>query len=103
MCLLIRHRIGASATGVPVILTKGVRIVTQNRKSHGFSIIELLVVMVIMLVLAGFSIYMLNGKELYNTDDQAYTVMDVLKEARQRAITQREIMRVEINRDVGQI
>lgn len=75
--------------------------VIKRGDSRGFSVIELLVVVVVMLVLAGFAVISLRGRSLYDSDDQAYIVLDYLKEARQRAITQREIMRVEINRDTG--
>ena len=70
---------------------------------HGYSVVELLVVVAIVAVVATFTLLALNGRRLHNTDDQAYIVLDFMKEARQRAITQREPMRVEINRDLGTI
>lgn len=69
----------------------------------GFSVLELLVVLAIVAIMATFTLLALNGRRLHDTDNQAYLVLDFLKEARQRAITQREIMRVEINRDTGMI
>ena len=65
---------------------------------NGFSIVELLVVLVIISVMAGISAYFFNAhQKLYKPDDQSLKIIDILQEARQRALTQRETIRVEIN------
>lgn len=73
---------------------------TMQKKisEKGFSIIELLVVLAIASILAGISTYYLTShQKLYQPDDQALKIVDILQEARQRSLTQRETMRVEIN------
>lgn len=45
----------------------------------------------------------IGGKTLYEADNRAYAVMDVLQEAHQRAITQQETLRVEINKSLNSI
>jgi len=70
----------------------------------GFSLIELLIVLVLIFILTGISLFYLSGhQELYKPDDQALQIVDILHEARQRALTQRETMRVEINRATNSI
>lgn len=65
---------------------------------QGFSLIELLVMMILILIVSTVAIFYLTGhRKLYNTDEQALQVIDLIQEARQRALTQREILRVEIN------
>jgi prepilin-type N-terminal cleavage/methylation domain-containing protein len=66
--------------------------------SDGFSLIELLIVLVMISILSGTAFYYLNAsRELYKADEQALKITDILQEARQRALTQRENMRVEID------
>jgi prepilin-type N-terminal cleavage/methylation domain-containing protein len=64
----------------------------------GFSIVELLIVLLIsaiMLAITGY--YFVNHQKLYKPDDQALKIVDILQEARQRSLTQRETVRVEID------
>jgi prepilin-type N-terminal cleavage/methylation domain-containing protein len=64
----------------------------------GFSLIELLVVMGVVLILTTVSLFYLTAqRKLYNTDEQALKIIDLIQEARQRALTQRETLRVEID------
>lgn len=64
----------------------------------GFSMIELLVVMALVMIMSGTVFYYLNATQtLYNADEQALKISDILQEARQRSLTQRETMRVEID------
>jgi prepilin-type N-terminal cleavage/methylation domain-containing protein len=66
--------------------------------SRGFSLIELLIVLAVITVLLGVSLFYLSGHErLYRPDEQALKIIDVFQEARQRSLTQRETMRVEID------
>lgn len=66
--------------------------------SRGFSIIELLIVMVIIFILSGISLFYLSGHQrVYRPDEQSLKIIDIMQEARQRSLTQRETMRVEID------
>lgn len=70
----------------------------------GFSLLELLIVMAIMLIMTGVAIFALQGnKESYKTDDQALKILDIFQEARFRALSQRQTMRVEINLVTNQV
>ena len=64
----------------------------------GFSILELIIVLLVIVILAVFAVRFTNPT-LYYADQQAQTVINALKEARQRSITQKETIRVEINAD----
>ena len=75
----------------------------RNKNASGYSIIELLVVLAIVSTMVTFAVLAMSSRRLHYIDNQAYIVLDFLKEARQRAISQREIMRVEINKDDGMI
>jgi Tfp pilus assembly protein FimT len=64
----------------------------------GFSMVELLMVFAILVIMGGAALFYANAhKKLYQPDDQALQLADMLQEARQRALTQRRPMRVEIN------
>lgn len=73
----------------------------MNKKQNvenGFSIAELLIVLVVLSIMTGFAAYYFSAhQKLYKPDDQALKIVDILQEARQRALTQRESIRVEIN------
>ncbi|MBK7934363.1 MAG: prepilin-type N-terminal cleavage/methylation domain-containing protein [Acidobacteria bacterium] len=76
------------------------RKVQKSRLSSesGFSIIEILVVVGIIGIMSTIAIfYATNHKKAYQPDDQALMLADMLQEARQRALTQRRTMRVEVN------
>ncbi len=76
----------------------------KNQKQEGFSIIELCCVMAIILVLSAVSLFYLSAnKKLYAADDQALLLSDILQEAKQKAFTQKEVMRVEINQTTKRI
>lgn len=67
-------------------------------KQNGFSLIEVLVVLtLIVFVGAASSFYLTKQKTIYKTDDETLLIADILQEARQRSLTQRETMRVEID------
>lgn len=66
--------------------------------NRGFSIVELLIVMVIILIMSSSAYFYLSShQKLYKADDQALFIADILQEARQRSLTQRETLRVEID------
>lgn len=66
--------------------------------SDGVTLIELLIVMTVITIMTGVSLFYLTGhQKLYKPDEQALRIADILQEARQRALTQRETIRVEID------
>jgi prepilin-type N-terminal cleavage/methylation domain-containing protein len=66
--------------------------------SRGFSMVELLIVMTVITILTGISLFYLSAHQrLYRPDEQAQKIIDIFQEARQRSLTQREGMRVEID------
>lgn len=67
-------------------------------KKLGFSIVELLVVLVVIAIMAAISIpYIANFKKLYKTEDQALKISDLLREANQLALSKRRTFRFEID------
>ena len=70
-----------------------------KRSESGFSLVELLIVISCILLMSGFAVFYMNSHQrLYKADDQALTITDILQEARQRSLTQRETIRVEIDK-----
>lgn len=69
-----------------------------KKYNEGFSLAELIIVVAIVMIMSGIAIFSLHGnKESYKTDDEALKILDLLQEARFRALSQRETIRVEIN------
>lgn len=69
-----------------------------KKRQFGFSVIELLVVITIIAVMGSVALFYANAhKKLYQPDEEALQLSDMLQEARQRALTERRTMRVEIN------
>lgn len=74
------------------------KIVLRGNNQSGFSLPELLLVFVVIAILSAISLSFLSKqKQLYKPDDQALKIVDILQEARQRSLTERETMRVEIS------
>lgn len=70
----------------------------MRKGESGFSVIELLMVVAIVAIMATVAIFYATGhKKAYQPDEQALQIADIMQEARQRALTQRRAMRVEIN------
>ncbi|MCB1023135.1 MAG: prepilin-type N-terminal cleavage/methylation domain-containing protein [Acidobacteria bacterium] len=71
---------------------------TEIKTETGFSLVELLIVFTIISIMSGAALFFLAGnKKLYQADDEALKIVDIMQEARQRSLTQRETMRVEID------
>lgn len=71
---------------------------TRRKRTSGFSMIELIVVMVVLGILTAISIpYIYNYNRLYKSEDQALKVMDLMREAGQLAITRRRTIRFDID------
>jgi prepilin-type N-terminal cleavage/methylation domain-containing protein len=65
----------------------------------GFSLIELLVVLVVAVVFLSVTLFFYQGhRKLYRPDDTTLLISDALQEARQRSLTQRETIRIEIDK-----
>lgn len=78
---------------------KLVKMQHHGQGNSGFSLIELLVVLTVASVLIGISLFYFQGhRKLYRPDETALLIADALQEARQRSLTQRETIRVEIDR-----
>lgn len=63
----------------------------------GFSFLELLIVMLIITILSVMALMSFRGEKKYAADTEAYKIIDIIHEARQRSLTQHETMRVEFN------
>ncbi len=70
---------------------------SREKKEQGFSIIELLAVVLIGTIMAAAAILSFSTPKKFAADDQMLKVLDVMQEARQRAINQKSTMRVEFN------
>ncbi|MEK7723051.1 MAG: prepilin-type N-terminal cleavage/methylation domain-containing protein [Acidobacteriota bacterium] len=77
----------------------------RNYKSTqaGFSLIELIIVLLVVCILSVLTLMAFKGEKKFLADSEAYLILDVFNEARQRALTQHETMRVEINKTTNTI
>lgn len=74
------------------------KVIGKMSVQAGFSLIELLIVLAIIFILSGIMLFYLSAhQKLYKVDDESLQIADILQEARQRALAQREPLRVEIN------
>lgn len=76
---------------------------SKNTSAAGFSVAELLTVVSVIIILSTFAIMSMSATKLYNSDKQALQITDLMQEARQRSLSQRNTVRVEINRTRQQI
>lgn len=70
---------------------------SDNSNQKGFSLVELLVVIGIVIILSTITLITMASVKKYAADDQAKRLIDVFDEARQRSLNQRKTLRVEIN------
>jgi len=70
----------------------------QNKSAEGFSIVELLIVLIIISIMGSVTGYYLSAHQtLYKADEQTSHIIDVFQDARQLSLTKKETMRVEID------
>jgi prepilin-type N-terminal cleavage/methylation domain-containing protein len=68
------------------------------KRDEGFSLVELLVAIGVMAIIAGFAVFMFAGnRNAYRTDDQAFLILDYLRDASRRAIAEKRPYRFEID------
>jgi prepilin-type N-terminal cleavage/methylation domain-containing protein len=71
----------------------------SNHSQHGFSIVELMIVVSIMVIMTGIVVFSFRGnKRAYVADDEATKVLSFFREAYQRALSQRQAQRITIDR-----
>jgi len=70
-----------------------------SKPSHsGFSVVELLTVVAILLIVSAISIpYIFSYTQKYQSEDQTLKVIDLMQEAKQLALTRRRTFRFEID------
>lgn len=75
-----------------------IRIREKGNSENGFSAVELIIVLAIIIVLSAMTLpYIVSYKKAYKSEDQALKVIDMMREATQLAITRRRTMRFEID------
>jgi type II secretion system protein H len=70
---------------------------------QGFSLVELVVVMMLLAIMATIAFLGMSSNKLFDADTQAFAIIDILQEARQKALTQGKTLRVELNDTKKQI
>lgn len=69
-----------------------------KKNENGFSIAELAIVVAIIGILSSISLfYLASSRRMMKPNEQALQIIDIFQEARQRSLTQRETLRVEID------
>ena len=69
------------------------------QRAEGFSVIELLIVGTLIIALTAISVFMLAPqRRAYRSEDAAAQAANFMRDAYQRALTQRQTMRVQIDR-----
>jgi Tfp pilus assembly protein FimT len=75
----------------------------NKQNESGFSVVELVIVMTVVVILSVMATMALRSPKLFEADTQALVISDTFQEARQRSLSQRTTMRVEINNTRQQI
>ncbi|CAN5380688.1 hypothetical protein BH10ACI2_BH10ACI2_05330 [soil metagenome] len=74
------------------------RLLDKKEAMSGFSAVELIVVLAVIAILSAISLpYIFNYKKAYKSEDQAFKVIDLMREANQLALTKRRTIRFEID------
>lgn len=74
--------------------------VSRSKQESGFSLVELLVVVAISVILTTITVLSLrSNKRSFAADDEATQVVSFMREAYHRALSQRQTMRVTIDRN----
>lgn len=68
-----------------------------SQSERGVSIVEILVVVIIIGILSSITAMSLLAPKKYNAENQTFILVDLMREAQQRALSQKKTMRVEIN------
>ena len=75
-----------------------------DKRDAGFSIIELLIVLSVVSIMTSVTIFsFLGNKKAYQTDDRALRIMDFMRDAKERALSHRQVMRLEIDTTINAI
>lgn len=70
----------------------------KSRKHGGFSVVEMLIVVAIMMVMMAISLpYFYNYNKLFKSEEQALKVMDLMRETSQLALNRRRTFRLEVD------
>lgn len=72
-------------------------------KQSGVSLVELIIVILVVIILSTVAVVSYSTNRKYSADDQAKQIIDILDEARQKALNQRTVFRVEINKTRNRI
>ncbi len=71
-----------------------------HSQEGGFSLVELLIVLAITIIMSTVAVLAIRGtRTAYRTDDEALRIIDFMRDASQRALVQRQTMRLEIDKD----
>ena len=86
-----------------IVNMKRTKLNTIKQSEMGFSILELIVVIAIIAVVSVVAILSFSTPKMYEAEAQTMYIADYFQEARQRALSERQTMRVEIDDTVKAI
>lgn len=82
-----------------MVLRKDFSTPTGKNSQSGFSVVELMVVVIVMIIMTGVIVFSFRGnKRAYVADDEATKVLSFFREGYQRALSQRQAQRITIDR-----
>ena len=69
-----------------------------RKREAGFSLVELLTVVTVISIMTSVTIFsFLGNKRAYQTEDQTLRIMDFMRDAKERALSHRQVMRLEVD------